>query len=150
MQHIACKCKDPLAPKLAITPILRKPVGRGKTTRNFGDFGKIAKILTCLIENRGVGVTTTLGTSEFIYPNGCFKHTNHHPGREFPCGVGISVSHVFRVILHIDLAIPYHSGWGLEGVEGAQTCGAEIIPTYPTNILHIVSGILVARKIFVC
>ena len=68
-----------------ITPILRKPVGRKKTTRNFGDFGKIAKILTCLIENRGVGVTTTLGTSEFIYPNGCFKHTNHHPGREFPC-----------------------------------------------------------------
>ena len=81
---------------------------------NVSNFGKITKILTCLIENRGIGVTTTLGTSEFIYPNGCFKHTNHHPGREFPCGVGISVSRVFRVILHIDLAILYHSGWGLE------------------------------------
>ena len=131
-----------------ITPILRKPVGR-KKTRNFGDFGKIAKILTCLIENRGVGVTTTLGTSEFIYPNGCFKHTNHHPGREFPCGVGISVSRVFRVILHIDLAIPYHSGWGLEGVEGAQTRGSEIIPTYPANILHTVSDVHIVRKISV-
>ena len=64
--------------------------------------------------------------------------------------MGISVSRVFRVILHIDLAIPYHSGCGLEGVVEAQTCGLEIIPTYPTNTLHIVSGILVALKIFVC
>ena len=150
MQHITCKYKAPCGPKLVITPILRKPVGRKKTTRNFGDFGKISKILTCLIENRGIGVTTTLGPGEFIYPNGCFKHTNHHPGREFPCGVAFSVSRVLRTILHIDLAIPYHLGWGLEGVEGTQTCGAEIIPTYPTNTLHIVSGILVALKIFVC
>ena len=120
-------------------------------TRNFGDFGKIIKILICLIENRGIGVTTTLGPGEFIYPNGCFKHTNHHPGREFPCGVPFSVSRVFRVILHIDsrLAKSLLFGIPLEGVEGAQTCGAEIIPTYPTNILHIVSGILVALKIFV-
>ena len=114
------------------------------------DFGKIIKKFLCLVEILRIGVTTTLVPGEFIYPKGCFKHTNHHPGREFPCGVGISVSRVFRVILHIDLAIPYYSGWGLEGVEGAQTCGAEIIPTYPTNILHIVSGILVALKIFVC
>ena len=121
-----------------------------KTTRILGDFREIIKFFNCLDKVRGVGVITTLGNGKIISPKGCSKGIDHHRGREFLCGMGISVSRVFRVILHIDLAIPYHSGWGLEGVEGAQTCGAEIIPTYPANILHIVSGILVARKIFVC
>ena len=137
-------------PKVLITPILQKSIGLTKTTRILGDFREITEIFTCLDKVRGVGVITTLGNGKIISPKGCSKGIDHHPGREFPRGMGFSVSRVFRVILHIDLAIPYHSGWGLEGVEGAQTCGAEIIPTYPTNTLHIVSGILVALKIFVC
>ena len=44
---------------------------------------------------------------------------------------------------------PYHLGLRAKGVEGAQTCGAEMIATYRTNILHTVPGSLIVRKIFV-
>ena len=49
-----------------ITPMLRKPAKSLKTTRISGHFGKIAGFLTCLVENRGVGVTTTLGPGDFL------------------------------------------------------------------------------------
>ena len=87
-----------------------------KNDPNFRDFGKITKFFTCLdslVENRGVGVTTTLGPGDFICAKGCYLHLYHHRGREFPCGMAFSVSHVFRAILHRDLAIPYHSGYRL-------------------------------------
>ena len=63
----------------------------------------------------GVGVTTTLGSGDFFSPKGCYLDSDHHRGREFPCVVGISVSRVFRVILHIELAIPYHLDWSRRG-----------------------------------
>ena len=44
---------------------------------------------------------------------------------------------------------PYHLGLRPKGVEGAQTCGAEMIATYRTNILHTVPGILIVPQIFV-
>ena len=89
-------------PKVLITPILQNPPGDKKRLR------KIAGFFTCLVENRGVGVTTTLGLGEIFCYKGCYLHSGHYRGREFPCVVGISVSRVFRVILHIDSAIPYY------------------------------------------
>ena len=65
-------------------------------TRNFADFGEIIEVSACLIENLGVGVTTTLGPGDFFSPKGCYLDSDHHRGREFPCVVGISVSRIFR------------------------------------------------------
>ena len=83
-------------PKVLITPILQKSIGLSKTTQILGDFREIAKIFTCLDKVRGVGVITTLGTGKIISPKGCSKGIDHHPGREFPCGMGFSVSRIFR------------------------------------------------------
>ena len=96
-----------------------------------------------------VGVTTTLALGGFLNTNDCYLHTDHHRGRGF-----FARSYFQFLVFSSDFthrsgnSLPF--GMGAGGVKGAQTCGAEIIPTYPTNILHIVSGILVALKIFVC
>ena len=102
-------------PKVLITPILQKSIGLLKTTRILGDFREIAKFFTCLDKVRGVGVITILGIGKIISPKGCSKGIDHHRVREFPCVVGISVSRIFRVILHIELAIPYHLDWSRRG-----------------------------------
>ena len=97
-------------PKVMITPTLRKPIKFKKTRRISGDFGKIVGFFTCLVEKRGVGVTTTLGPGEFICPEDYYLHTDHYLGREFRSLGTFAVSLVFSKILHIDSANPYHSG----------------------------------------
>ena len=79
-----------------MTPTLQKSIGLLKTTRILGDFREIAKFFTCLDKVRGVGVITILGIGKIISPKGCSKGIDHHPGREFPCGMGFSVSRIFR------------------------------------------------------
>ena len=69
---------------------------------------------------RGVGVITILGIGKIISPKGCSKGIDHHRGREFPCVVGISVSRIFRVILHIRDGNSLPFGLEPEGIEGAQ------------------------------
>ena len=111
-----------------ITPILRKTVRLHKKTRNSGDFGEITKNSICLIEIRRIGVTTTLGPSVGISAKDCYIHTGHHPGSEFRCGVGISVSRIFRWLLHMDLAKSLPNGIPPEGGRGGANL---LVRNYP-------------------
>ena len=75
-----------------------------------GILAKSSDFFTCLVENRGVGVTTTLGPGEFICSKYYYLHTDHYLGRKFLSLGNNSLSRIFSKILHIDSVNPYHLG----------------------------------------